>query len=346
MIDTLFLANKIQEVLNQNKLGVDFLIFDTTGDFVNKKRVGAITQKYVQGVLEKVTADTVPIKNISFRVINTQLILFVDYFEQGFFETENGRQQSKNVETIQQILYDNLYQLSGQTITMEEGGKNYNVTIAMSEAVAGEKTSLGDIADLVPLYVDISFTIFENGINNNDVRIYLNNEEIFFTRLVIMKKKTADQSTFANDKKSKVYILQGGKSIDVSTPVLNSKFHEFIYEDLMGDELNKPVSVVIESPLGDYAFIGVLGDITQTGDVGKNLNYNFAVVQGVEKILNYDSGWETKTATGTNFTYSKTDNKLATIHWGDGSYLTVSDIGTYTHTYSENKLHYVRIYRG
>lgn len=345
MIDTLYLANKLQEVLCQNSYGIDFLVFSDTGDLVKSKRVGTKIEKYVQGVLEQTSSEIVPIQNIELKVINTELCLFVDINDLAFFETK-GKEQSKNLQVVKEILNETLYAINGQTIEMAEGGKTYNVTIAMSEATNGDKTSLGEIGEMLPLYISISFTIFENGVNNNDFKLILNNEEVYTTRLVITKAKTPDQSAFAKDKEAKVYMLMGGKSIDVTMPVLNTKFSKFIYEDIIGHSNNRPVAVVLQSPLGDTAFVGILGNSTITGDIGKNMGYNFAVVQGVEYLLSYDSKWEVREPTTKKYTYVKYDNKKETIIWGDGSYTIAEAMGNYEHEFAKTPTKNIYIYKG
>lgn len=345
MIDTLFLANKLQEVLCQNSYGMDFLIFGDVGDLKKSKRVGTKIEKYTQGVLEQVSSEIVPIQNIELKVINTELCLFVDINDMAFFESA-GKEQSKNLQVIKEILQETLYSINGTTIEMTDGGKTYNVTIAMSEATNGSKTSLGEIGELLPLYINVSFTIFENGINNNDFKLVLNNEEVYTTRLVITKAKTPDQSTFAKDKQSKVYMLMGGKSIDVTMPVLNTEFSRFVYQDIIGHSNNRPVAVVIKSPLGDTAFVGILGNSTITGDIGKNMGYNFAIVQGAERALTFDTNWEKRTPSQQTYTYVKYDNKKETIIWGDGQYTIAEEMGNYVHEYTDTPKCDIYIYKG
>lgn len=346
MIDTLYLANKLQEVLCQNSYGIDFLIFSDVGDLVTKKRKGTEIESYVQGVLEQTSSDLVPIKNIELKVINTELCLFVDINDLAFFETK-GKEQSKNLQVVKEILNETLYAINGQTIEMSEGGKTYNVTIAMSEATNGAKTSLGDINELLPLYISISFTIFENGVNNNDIKIFINGEEIYFTRLVMSQVKTADQSTFANNKQSKVYMLMGGKSIDLTMPVLNTEFSKTLWEDICGGELNKPISFVMQSPLGNCVFIGVLGNATVTGDIGQNLGYNFSVVEGVEDLLEYYyQEWEQRKYTGQSYTLYIDSNKRRVIHWGDNDFTITNAMGEYKHNYKTSGNYNIKIYKG
>lgn len=348
MIDTLFLANKIQEVLCQNNYGIDFLVFNDVGDLVKSKRTGLKIEKYIQGILENVSSSVVPIKNISFKVLNTQLCLFVDINELGTFTTEGNREQSKNVEVVKEILQETLYQLNGKTIIMSDGEKEFNVTIAMSDATTGDKTSLGEINELLPLYIDISFTIFENGVNTNEIKLLLNGEEIYFTGLTVNKVKTPDQSVFADDKQSKIYMLMGGKSIDLTIPVVNTKMGKVIYEDIMGNTLNKAISVILQSPFGDYGFIGVLGNTTLTGENGKNLGYNVSIVEGKQSILKYDDDWEIKIHTIGTAKYVKSNKGVSIIHWGDDTYTIAKNIGTYTHEYNDDTLtlHTIRIYKG
>lgn len=336
MIDTLYIANYIQNVLNQNSFGLDFLIFADEGDLVATKKIGNQRKSFVQGLIENTSSTIVPVKNLSFRTLNMQLMILADISDAGFVEeTNKKRKQSRNFLNIKESLEEMIAKLNGLTTIFDDGEKTYNVTIGMSMATNGQKESLGHINEFIPLYMNISFNLFENGINTNNIKLIVNHENLHFTRIVLSKIKTADQNNFANDKTAKTFALVGGKSIDFVLPVLETEFSKVIMEDFIDENsLNRAIDVRLETPLGNTQFIGILGNTQTSGDVGLNLGYNISIVQGVEKMLKYDTNWQKINVPEGTLTKTISMNKEGTIYWGDGTYDYVTDISRITHTYT------------
>lgn len=342
MIDTIYIANFIERELNKNSLNKPFRVWADEGELIQDK-----TQNLTQGII-RVTGNTlVPIKNINFETVNAQLMILVDLDITG--ATEEGdydREQSRNLLDVKQCLADVIERLNGQTQTEEINGKNYAITVGMSLPTPGDKTLFGHMVDTMPLYINISFVFFENGINANDCDIYINGENMYFTRAVISKVKTADNNTFANSKISKGIALVGGKSIDMVIPVLQTDTSEVIMEDILDDtQLNRAISVRVNTPLKSIDFIGILGNTALNMDAGLNAGYNVSVIQGNENALKYDSNWIITTETAATITKNLT--APGTVYWGDGSanYLETAD--TIEHTYTDGKeKHTVRIFGG
>lgn len=348
MIDTLYLANYIQNHLNQNSFGLDFLVFAEEGDLVSTYKRNGKKITYVQGLLEILSSTIMPVKNISFHTINMQLMILADLTDAGYVqETDKNRKQSRNLLMIQDSLAELINKLNGQTTTISHNNKTYTATIGMSRPTVGQKDSLGDITEFMPLYMNISINLFENGVNTNDIKLMLNHEDIHFIRIVLSKIKTADQNNFANDKASKTFALIGGKGIDITMPMLDSEFCKIAMEDILDDNtLNRAVDVRLETPLGTSQFIGVLGNTQVTGDIGANLGGNISIVQGVEKMLKYDDNWEiieVPAETQTK-TIGFTTAKGGTVYWGDGTSDYVDGIKDVTHTYTDTTKAY-KIYK-
>lgn len=347
MIDTLFLANQIEEQLNNNSLGIEFLIYADEGDMVKTVKTGAQIKKYTHGLIETISSNIVPIKNISYLTITSQLMIIADLADTGYIEEGNKKRvQSDNLLNIKQCINEVIERLNGQTMTVSDGSKTYNVTMGFNKPTVGQKMSLGEISEGLPLYMIISFNFFENGVNANDCRIIVNNEDVYFTRAVVSKIKTADQNEFANVSGGRTAALIGGKSIDLIIPCVNSPVCKFIMQDILEDGvLNQALACRIETPLYNYNFIGILGNDSVSLDVGANLGYNISLVQGVEHILNYDNNWKSETTFETTITKNLTGPGF--IFWGDNTSDYVETNGSITHNYHDNKTsHIIRVYGG
>lgn len=342
MIDTLYLANYLQNVLNQNSLGLDFLVFADEGDLVKTQKIGNVRKSYVQGLLEITSSNIIPIKNIEFHTINTQLMILADTTDAGWVEeSDKQRKQSRNLIDIKECLGELINMLNGLTTPLEVGNKTYTATFSISRPTDGQKDSLGHITEFLPLYMNISVNLFENGFNTNDIQLILNHENVHFTELVLSKIKTADQNAFAKDKATKTFALVGGKGIDFVMPALNTNFSKFVMEDFLDDNsLNRAVDVRLKTPLGTTQFIGVLGNTQISGNVGANVGYNLSIVQGVESVLKYDNNWEIMQVEQGTEEYTINMQAKGTIYWGDGTSSYIEEMQQVSHTYSDTSKGY------
>lgn len=347
MIDTLFLANKIEDMLNSNDLGINFLIFADEGDLQKTIKKGIHIEKYTHGLVETISSTIVPIKNMNYLTITAQLMILVDLADTGYVkEGPKQRAQSDNLINIKQCVNELISSLNGQSITIEDDNKTYTLTMGFNKPTVGQKMSLGEISEGLPLYLTMTFNFFENGVNANDCKIIINNENIYFTRAVVSKVKTSDQNEFAEMSGGRTCSLVSGKSVDLVIPCVNTEVSRLIMQDILEDDsLNKAIAVRIETPLYSKNFIGILGNSTVSMEVGSNLGYNISLVQGVEHLLNFDSNWKTEEVSGQSVT--KTLNGKGFIFWGDNTSDYVEGNAIITHDYSDNKdSHTIYIFRG
>lgn len=335
MIDILYLANFLQDELNKNTLGKEFRIFASEGDLIQSVKVNNKLRVYDQGIVRVVSSNIVPIKNINFETINAQLMLLAD-IQRNSVSLEGSaedRPQSTNLLDVKQCVAEVISRVNGQTVNINLGGKSYALTVGLSLPTEGEKQGLGQIADAVPLYISVSFVFFENGVNANDCEIYINGENMYFTRATVTRIKTADTNTFANSKVNKGVALVGGKSVDLVVPVLSSEVSQIIMEDVLDDtKINRAVNVLVKTPLAEIEFIGLLGNTTLNLESGLNAGYNVSVIQGIEDALVYDDNWTVREQTKVIETVNMTN--AGTIYWGDGTITKVEKAQTVNHTYA------------
>ena len=347
MIDSLFLANKIEEYLNMNDLGIEFLIYADEGDMVKTIKTGTQIKKYTHGLVETLSSSIVPIKNMNYLTISAQLMILVDLADTGYVQEGNKqRVQSNNLINVKQCIDGLIHSLNGQVTNVQDENKTYTLTMGFNKPIAGQKMSLGEISEGLPLYLNITFNFFENGVNANDCKIIMNNEDIYFTRAVVSKIKMADQNEFAESDGGRTCALVGGKSIDLVIPCVNTEISKLIMQDILEDGvLNKAIAVRIETPLYSKNFIGILGNGTVSMEAGSNLGYNISLVQGVEHLLNYDSNWKIEQVSEREV--SKTLNGAGFVFWGDNSSDYVTGNKVVSHTYLDNKdIHTIYVYGG
>lgn len=346
MIQTIDIANYIEAQLNANTLGKHFLVYADAGDMRKAKRCKEY-KYYTNCLLEVISSSLTPIKNISFQTATVQVMFIVDLAETGLAEYgEEARQQSRNLIDVKSAINEMIERLNGTTTTQEVDGKTYTTTIGFAQPTDGQKTQLGEVAEALPIYLTMTFSFFENGVNANDCHIYLNGEDLYFTRCVISKVRTADQSQFANSKGSKSYILLGGKSVDLVVPAVSTDMGTEIMRDILEDDTNNAYNIRIDTPLYKKQFIGTLGNDAVNMDAGANLGYNISLVETNENLAKFGSDWVVTTESGETITKTLLGEKIS-IYWGDGTSDYLVEGGEITHTYTDDKAsHTIRVFGG
>ena len=347
MIDTLYIANLIQEELNKNAFGKKFLIFADEGDLVKSTGKGKYKVEYTHGIIQSISDSVVPIENVVLQTVNASLMILVDLGSSGY---ENvvvdgvTRKQFKSLIETKQCLDSLLSAINGTSRYVDIDGKVYNMTISMSRPTNGEKTELGEINEAFPLYISFQFVIFENGVNANLCGIKVNGELLSFTQMTQSKICTNDQNETLDNGGAKSYTLVGGKSFDFVAPLTNSGVtHEFI-DFLLGYDTNNAFCVEIIYPWVEKQYICILGKVQSTLVKGTNVGLNISFLEGKQNVLTYDSRWVVNKYTTETISLLGM-KKGYIIFYGDGNATKVDSDTDVSYTYTDGrKNHVVRIY--
>lgn len=346
MIDTIYLANLVQGYLNANERNKKFLVFADEGDMRKAVCKGNYKEEYTHGIVEIISDNIVPFEDWEFQTLNARLMLFVDLISGGKVkETELNREQSKNLIDVKACVDEFLMAVNGKSTYIEIEDKIYNLTITMSKPTNGQKMSLGEIVEGLPIYCSIQFTIFQNGVNANYCKIKVNGESLGYTQLVKTKNCTVNQNNLGNDG-ARSYVLAGGKSFDLVVPLLTKGVTQEFVEFMLNDETDTAFEVEFEYPEFSKHFICVLGRVQETDTRGTNVALNVSLLQGVEDVLKYDERWNIQEVEQSQITLSGVELGNV-VYWGDNSYTVIKTEEDKTHTYTDEYIeHTIRIFKG
>ena len=346
MFNTKYLSTYFTNLLNEYgyNYGKSFKIFADEGELKTAtKRYGKAPIEYTSGIVEVISSQLTPVRDIKLHTYNIQITLFIDLALGGF----NEDKESLNLIDIRDLLTQFISENNGVTSTISIGEKTFNQTMSFSYPTNGTKSDVGFISDCLPIYLTGTIALFQDGVNANDCKLIINGEEISFTRVVFTRTRTGDSQTFNGDESTKTIMQTQGLSIDFVVPALaTSDLSKLLMKDILSGG-NYALNVKIVTPLAERIFIGTFGNDSASLDIATNIGYNVAVVEGKENILNYkyeNSKWYEDTAIGEEFSITLTDN--ATIYWGDGT-IEELEAGEHTHIYIDKKQsHKIRIFRG
>lgn len=343
MINTKYLAEYFTGLLNTygDGYGKNFKIFADEGELKKAvKEYGKAPVDYTSGIVEVLSSQLVPIRDIRLYTYSVQLTLFIDLALNGF----NDDKESLNFIDIRDVLTNLIEKENGATSFINVKGKEFNQTLSLSYPTNGTKADVGFIRDCMPIYLGCTVALFEDGVNANECKIFVNDTELSFTRLVLTRQRTGDSQTFNGDVSQKTTIQSQGLSVDLVVPVLKTnEVSRLIMNDILNGG-NPALHCKIETPLGNKTFIGTFGNTQASLDIATNIGNNISIVEGKEDTLDYyyTDKWQVYKGQGSQ-TIELT--KKSTIYWGDGT-IEQLDIGSHTHDYQDSKMHTIYVFGG
>lgn len=343
MIETKYLAGVLQDGLNSYNTK-KFNIFADEGDLIQALRCRM--EYTTNGIIEETSNTIIPIKNIVFQTISLNLNLLVDLDITGKRQ-ENGNEQSSNLIDVKSVIYQFIEDNNGKTQTINLNDREYNVTTYFGNFVDGAREAFGDVSNGIWLQLNCNFAIFENGVNASECEFIIDGENVLYTRAVITKQRTADNTPVATEKGTKTMVLTGGKSFDLTIPATNTPLGTAIMQDLLGNEDNIAHCLRVTTPIGNANYICVFGNESASFDSSMSVGFNISLTECMQNLAKYGENWEIYT-TLNNLYEITSNNENLTIFWGDGktNYIEADGIQTITHTYTKEGKKTIRVFKG
>lgn len=359
MLMTENFMHSIETQLNNAQNSVVFKLFDNVANMVSAYRKGNNIVQSVQGIFSLAPSNLTPIKNLNIAVVTARLELAVNIDTLPPEVTDDGEIVDYPLVRLVRDIWDGFAEANnGTPITLTDNdGKSYSVTPSYSLMSNGSVEILtSETGEVMSLATTMSFTVVENGINTNDISVYINGEDIMFGQAVITRNRVADSSVYADNNtstnivdSSKSVIQQNGIGIDLNIPLLYSAVGKQIARDIMFGGNNTAYAVVINDKRGyiNGAYIMTTGSNTLGMIPAENVSARVSLVEVAPFIATFDSKWIQLSYSGTG-TYTKTIDLPAgaTIVWGenyDGEVLTEA-VTSISHTYTTSGKHQIYIY--
>lgn len=348
MINSKYLATYFTDLLNKygKSINKNFKIFADEGELKQAvKEYGKKPKEFTNGIAEIISSTLTPIRGIRLNTYTVQLTMFIDLAMDGF----NEDKESLNLIALRDLFTTIIEENNGSTEFVTIGDKTYSQSMTISYPTNGTKSEVGYISDCLPIYWTFNLAMFEDGVNANKCKLFINDIDIPFTRMVLTRQRTAEQNNFSGDKSTKTIMQLNGLSVDIVMPALkNNDVSNLIMLDVL-DGGNYALNVKIETPIFTKRFIGTLGNTQASLDIATNVGYNLSIVEAKENLLDYDYNdkWLYNNQHRLNPGHFQHNSETpATIYWGDG---TVEELpaGDYYHDYTDGKsVHTIIIFGG
>lgn len=347
MISTKDLANYIESRLNDYG-DKKFKIYADIGDFKKAYRPlrSNDIEYYTNGILEALTPDIVPIKNVKIAIQNVQ-VSFV--FDIELLDKDNDGNYNEVVDT-KKVINEWAMSINGTpSLIYDDEGNSFEITPQYNGITIGVVSQLSPIGEALPVFLNLSFVIVSGGVNSNSVEFRLNGETLLTQDVTIQRTRQSETNMFAQDSASKTIIQSNGLSFKISIPFIDTDENKKIEKDILEGSMNKAQLFEYTRGMVYKAYIMVLGNDGMSLAPSKNIGIDFDLVEGKQDLLSYGEGW--------NVVVEETQDKDITIQlgldtpktivafWGDGtSTTTINETEYITHTYLEDGEYTIRYF--
>lgn len=341
MLEVSALATKLQTILNANTSGVDFKIFADVGELDQNEGLIGGTENKVCGLLEIISNDLSG-EGLKFQDIVFQLTWFVDGKRTGGI----GRKKAEQVERVRNILMSFAETYNNKNISSENFGNDYYSTTYFVQLPTNqtEQKNFGYMVSCIPMTQTIELVLIENGVSSNIWEIKANGEKLTFQTLTISNEKQADNNIISNEKRTKGIIQASGLCFDMVLQQLKTDFCNFVEKDILDYDNDNAVCVYVKGNNTTNIYICVLGSDSASVQIGANAGLNVALVEGVEDLLTYGTGWVVTTIITTSANEVVSATAKGHIFWGDGTKSISADGNNITHTFASIGTYTVRTF--
>ena len=342
MIKLTKLAQIIESDLNNAITGNrEFKIYADVGDF--KKSYKAYNSneitRYINGILEAMAPSILPIRNLQAMTQTYRVSFVLDMAVLN--KDENGNYIE--VEQVRSVLEQYVAAKNGTSFTTsDDNGESFEFTADFGGVITGTASQLSPLGQVLPIYLDVSFTIVENGVNTNTVEFYLNGENLFFESYSVTRVRTCETNMVANEKSTKTLAQANGLSVTFKKPLLQSKMSLELEDDLYNGGMNK--AYCFQRVRGDKKrnYIVIIGNNVESGALAQNIGQTIDLVEGKQNELEYGDEWTIEQVSGASAEITLDKASTYVVFWGDGASEEISVSEKATHTYATDGSHTIR----
>lgn len=246
---------------------------------------------------------------------------------------------------------DALAEKSGETFPLEDDeGKTFIVTVAYSTAYVGtERSAPNNIGTVIPVNMTVNYTVIENGVSSNDVRLYLDGHPVFVTEFSVNHQRVADSYAITTGIANTV-TAQSIRSFDFISPLLHSDLGKLYRRSVWDDDANTAHCFTMQVDGDTYAYIVTFGNTSASGQQPQNVGCNVSLMSAPPEVLSFGDGWqiiETDLNTDQTHTLTAAEYARKIVFWGDNTF-TVWDctksLENISHVYPDRENYVIRIF--
>ena len=342
MIKAEDLVLSIQNALNSNTYGLNFALFTEDGEFKKAYRSQNITTHYVNGIASVQSSSLTPITGLTILEMSVNITFIVDV------ELLDKDANGNYVEVLKVLncLREYAELKNGGITVVNDGENNYTLAQSIMLPQCGVEQQQSYLGRCIPIELSLDYTMVENGINSNNVELYIYGEKIPYTTMTISRVQTGTASQKINEKSAKTSIEQDTINIGLEMPLSNTLFCQKCINDMLKGNKNTAIPVIIRYPtlnflpgdIPEEAYICTYTTLKATQSTIQNVGVALDLTEVNSNVAVYDEKWNSEEVNVTELPYygsvAISKNIPCIIYWGDGTFRITDGAATYEHAYT------------
>lgn len=221
---------------------------------------------------------------------------------------------------------------SNQTVVMEDSDEiSYTVTTWYSSAQVGqEQASPSNTGKVIPVTMYMQFDIFENGVNGNNILLYIDGKQIHYTEINFARPRTLD-SVPKQTGNAQAKILNTNFSITFNAPLLSTDGSDILKEATFNPSTNTAHCVEVRIKDTSYYYLMTFGNCINTSVPGQNagIQINLHETSG-DEVEHWGAQWGVYEVNG-NIAYIDASTDTV-VFWGDGKAEMIDEYTSHPYT--------------
>lgn len=303
MIDLKTLKDNLENILNENEVGVTFKLFTDTGKYKRAIRKYNQAQDFINGIISVTSSDVTKTNDgfvVATMTTRTEFVVRCkDDEEDVSFKAEvmNDDGDIEDSEVIIQgnesflsslrTFFDNFSQENTYTVLKDDNNNTFDVSVAYSFAVPGIRQQMPGIGDAVTFVLYSYYNIIQGGENSQNYKFILDGVQIPYTRATIRRAPTVEADVYigTEDGSAKTTVSNTVWGYSLACPTFVGEFSETVKNYLLNGERN--VAHFLEMIMNDVSkiYLVLFGEssLTAQGILNAGQELSFA-----EAPLDYD----------------------------------------------------------
>lgn len=198
-------------------------------------------------------------------------------------EQDKGVEDKSLFMPVRQAIAD--YASTVHTMTANDGSKIFNVGYSLTQPLVGEIAIRPDIGRSITYNFSVYYSFVQNGVNSTDIKLYIEDEQIYTEDLTIVRMPVQDAGAFnGTNGTAKNITTQTALEISFTTPVVsNSTFSKTLYDFLTeGDNPLLTVKLSNSSYNTSRTYTMTFGQCNISTKGIENAGYSVALVEALD----------------------------------------------------------------
>lgn len=249
MITTEKLAVMLTDKLNEYPISLNgreysFFIHSNEGEYSGEVDGSQkqLPTNVINGVLIEQSSTPVPLAGLNSILLmqSMEVLIPVNMAARRLLGRRSG-----GIDYAMQALNAFVQACAGLTGTeQDDEGKSFSYALSVSTPMVGTEDYYGEVGKAVPVSMQVSCQITENGVLSNQIKVSVDGMEVLYVEGGFERNRIAETFNAENSEELQSTITQQGLMMRVVTPYIKGGLGQTLIEDMLSGNLNRVYTVI------------------------------------------------------------------------------------------------------